>query len=97
MSVPAVPDVQPSTEAGTAVARVPGQAVAPSVHGLTATGLMAVGAIAVGALALGSLAIGRLAIGQLALRSGRARRLGIQELTVVRVRVLDVVRTLPPR
>jgi hypothetical protein len=57
---------------------------------------MAVGALAVGALTLGGLALGRLALGQLALRPDRARRARGDGLTVVRVRMLEVVRTLPP-
>ncbi len=58
---------------------------------------MAVGALAVGAVAVGALSIGRLALGRLALRSGHARRLTIDDLTVVRLRVIEVVRAIPPR
>ncbi len=76
---------------------MPGQVIDASATGLAATGLMAVGALAVGAVAFGALALGRLAIGRLALGSGHARRVVIDDLTVVRLRVLDVVRLPPPR
>ena len=96
MTLPATTPAQPVTEPGTALVPSPGRAVSTSATGLAATGLMAVGALAVGALTLGSLALGRLAVGQLTLRSGRARRMRIDDLTVVRLRVIEVVRTLPP-
>jgi len=87
----------PSMSQPNTVARVPGQAVDAAATGLAATGLMAVGALAVGAVAFGALAVGRLAIGRLALRSGHARRLTIDDLTIVRLRVLDIVRMPPLR
>ena len=96
MTLPATIPAQPAAEPGTAVVPSSGRAVSTSAAGLAATGLMAAGALAVGALTLGSLALGRLAIGQLALRSDRARRVRSDDLTVVRLRVLEIVRTLPP-
>ena len=96
MTLPATTPAPASNQPGTAVARVPGQAIEASATGLAATGLMAVGALAVGAVAFGAVALGRLAIGRLALGSGHARRVVIDDLTVVRLRVLDVVR-MPPR
>ena len=96
MTLPATTPAQPKTGPGTAMVPSPGRAVSASATGLAATGLMAAGALAVGALTLGSLALGRLAIGQLTLRSGRARRMRIDDLTVVRLRVIEIVRTLPP-
>ncbi len=97
MTLPAVTPAPPSSQTGTALTRRPGQAVEASATGLAATGLMAVGALAVGAVAVGALTIGRLAIGRLALRSGHARRLTIDDLTVVRLRVIEVIRAVPPR
>jgi hypothetical protein len=68
---------------------VPASAVATA-------GALAVGALAVGALAVGALAIGRMAIGTLALRSGRARRPDVEELTVARLRIIEFI-SIPPR
>lgn len=96
MTLPATTPAPASTRPD-AVVRVPGQVADVAVTGLAATGLVAVGALAIGAVAFGALAVGRLAIGRLALRSGHARRLVIDDLTVVRLRVLEVVRTTPPR
>lgn len=97
MTLPAVTPTQPSAQPGTALTRVPGQAVGAAATGLAAVGLMAVGALAVGAVAVGSLAVARLAVGRLALRSGHVRRLAIDDLTVVRLRVLEVVGTVERR
>lgn len=97
MTLPATTPAPPLDRPDAAVVRVPGQVADVAVTGLAATGLMAVGALAVGAVAFGALAVGRLAIGRLALRSGHARRLVIDDLTIVRLRVVDAVRTLPPR
>ena len=97
MTLPAVTPAPPSSQPGTALVRRPGQAVGASATGLASTGLMAVGALAVGALAVGALTVGRLAIGRLALRSGHARRLTIDDLTIVRLRVIEVVKAIPPR
>lgn len=91
MTLPATTPVPPS-QPGTALARRPAQAVGASATGLAAAGLMAVGALAVGALT-----VGRLAVGRLALRSGHARRLTVDDLTIVRLRVVEVVRAIPPR
>ncbi len=97
MTPPATTPAPPSAPPETGVVRVPGQATDVAVTGLATTGLVAVGALAVGAVAFGAvafgaLAVGRLAIGRLALRSGHARRLVIDDLTVVRLRVLAVER-----
>lgn len=97
MTLPVTVSAPSAGQPEAAVVRVPGQVADVAVTGLAATGLMAVGALAVGAVALGALAIGRLAIGRLALRSGHARRLTIDDLTIVRLRVLDVVRMPPLR
>jgi hypothetical protein len=83
----------PSERPNTAVVRASGQVAV----GALALGVAAAGAIAVGAVALGALAVGRLAVGRLALRSGHARRVVIDDLTIVRLRVLDAVRAMPPR
>lgn len=96
MTLPATTPAPPS-QPGTALVRRPGQAVGAHATGLAATGLVAVGALAVGALAVGALSIGRLAIGRLALGSGHARRVTIDDLTVVRLRVIEVVKAIPPR
>lgn len=79
------------TRPGTAPARIPRQAVGISNTALAATGALAIGAVAVGALALGALAVGRLAIGSLMLRAGHVRRLRIDDLTVVRFEVIEVL------
>jgi len=56
-----------------------------------AAGALAIGALAVGATAVGALAIGRLAVGALALRRGRVRSLEVDELTVGRLHIRELV------
>lgn len=75
--------------------RIPRQEIGVARTGAMAVGALAVGALAVGAVALGTLAIGRLAVGGLALGTGRARRLTIDDLTVVRLRIVEVVAAAP--
>ncbi|MEO9188890.1 MAG: hypothetical protein ABI224_02640 [Acetobacteraceae bacterium] len=89
-SSPATP-MPPASQHGTMPAPIPRQAIGVSASGLAATGALALGALALGAVALGTLAIGRLAIGELVLRSGHAKRLTIDDLTVVRLRVVEIL------
>ena len=56
-----------------------------------ALGAMATGALAIGAYAVGALAIGRLAIGALTLRHGRVRSLMLDEVSVARLEVRELV------
>jgi quinol monooxygenase YgiN len=56
-----------------------------------AFGAMATGAMAIGAYAVGALAIGRLAIGGLTLGRGRVRSLSLDEVSVARLEVRDLV------
>ena len=56
-----------------------------------ALGAMAIGAMAIGACAVGALAIGRLAIGALSLRHGRVRSLLLDEVTIARLEVRELV------
>ncbi|MGH7490065.1 MAG: hypothetical protein ACREMY_31330, partial [bacterium] len=51
---------------------------------------LAVGALAFGALAVGALAIGSLAVGRIIIGKARFREVEIDDLTVRRLRVLDV-------
>lgn len=88
---PKPPAVQPHSSA----VRIPRQEVGIASTGAMAIGALAVGAMAVGAVALGALAVGRLAIGGLSLRTGHAKRLLIDDLTVVRLRVVEVVAATP--
>jgi hypothetical protein len=65
-----------------------------------ATVVGALGAVAIGAVAIGALAIGRLAIRRILVGGARFRSLQIGELTVVRLRVSDLIvddrLSLPP-
>ena len=56
-----------------------------------ALGAMATGAMAIGAFAVGAFAIGRLAIGALTLRHGRVRNLSLEEVSVGRLEVRELV------
>lgn len=80
----------PALRAETSPVRIPRQEVGVAATGAMAIGALAIGAMAVGAVALGALAIGRLAIGGLRLGTGHAKRLMIDDLTVVRLRVVEV-------
>ena len=62
-----------------------------SIPSNMAVGAMATGAVAIGACAVGALAIGRLAIGALTLRQGRIRRLSLDEVSVARLEVRELV------
>lgn len=88
---PTVPAVQPHGS----VVRIPRQEVGVATTGALAIGALAAGALAVGAVAFGALAVGRMAIGGLTLGTGRAKRLTIDDLTVVRLRVVEVVAAAP--
>ncbi len=56
-----------------------------------AFGALAIGALAFGATAIGACAIGRLAIRALAVKHGRAASVVIDELTVGRLRVRELL------
>ncbi len=85
----------PAVRPETPPVRIARQEVGASRTGAMAIGALAIGAMAVGAVALGALAIGRLAIGGLTLGTGRAKRLTIDDLTVVRLRIVEVVAAAP--
>lgn len=59
--------------------------------GSTAAGATAIGAMAIGACAIGALAIGRVAIGALTLRHGRIRTLSIDDVSIARLQVRELV------
>jgi quinol monooxygenase YgiN len=59
--------------------------------GALAIGACAVGAVAVGAVAIGAVAIGRLALGALTLQHGRIRSLLLEEVSVGRLKVRELV------
>lgn len=86
-----IPTLPATLRASSPVMRTPRQEVGMAATGAMAIGALAVGAIAVGALALGALAVGRLAIGGLSLRTGHAKHLLIDDLTVVRLRIVEVM------
>jgi hypothetical protein len=96
----AMPHLREATELATnvdphvyEVAAVRGGRSIPSrmALGAMATGAMAVGAFAVGAFAVGAFAIGRLAVGALTLRHGRVRSLVLDEVSVARLEVRELV------
>jgi quinol monooxygenase YgiN len=62
-----------------------------SIPSRMALGAMATGAVAIGACAVGALAIGRLAIGALILGHGRVRSLLLDEVSVARLEVRELV------
>jgi quinol monooxygenase YgiN len=62
-----------------------------SVPRRIAFGAMATGALAIGAFAVGALAIGRLAIGAFTLGRGRVRSLSLDEVSVARLEIRDLV------
>lgn len=71
---------------------VPGHmALGAMATGAMATGAYAVGALAIGALAVGAFAIGRLAIGALTLRHGRVRSLLLDDVSIARLEVRELV------
>jgi hypothetical protein len=55
-------------------------------------GAFAAGALATGAVAFGAVAIGRLAVGALALRRGHVTTLVVDDLTVGRLRIRELIR-----
>jgi hypothetical protein len=67
------------------------QALPPTAWRAIAVGALAVGAAAIGALAIGFLAIGRLGIGRLSVRNGKFGLLAVDDLTVQRLTVRDLV------
>lgn len=85
----------PAEGDGRSLVRIPRQQIGAAATGAMAIGALAVGALAVGAVALGSLAVGRLAIGGLRLGTGRAKRVTIDDLTVVRLRIVEVIAAAP--
>jgi len=58
-------------------------------------GAIAAGAIAIGAYAVGALAIGRIAVGALTLRRGRVRSLRLDEVSVGRLEIRELVADRP--
>jgi quinol monooxygenase YgiN len=56
-----------------------------------ALGAMAAGAMAIGAYAVGAFAIGRLAIGALALGRGRVRSLRLEDVSIARLEVRELL------
>lgn len=58
--------------------------------GAVVSGAVALGAFAVGALAVGAFAIGSLAIGRMAVGKARIRHLEIDELTVRRLKLIEI-------
>jgi quinol monooxygenase YgiN len=91
----AMPHLREATELATnvdphvyEVAAVRGGRSIPSRRAL---GAMATGAMAIGAYAIGALAIGRLAIGALTLRHGRIRSLLLDDVSVARLEVRELV------
>ena len=62
-----------------------------AVTGRMALGAMAAGAMAVGAAAIGALAIGRLAIGALALGHGCVRGLLLDDVSIARLEVRELL------
>jgi len=76
----------------------PEPAPPPAARPITNLAAFAIGAVALGALAIGALAIGTLAVGRLAIGRGRIKTLEIDDLTVRRLRVLELPEDArPPR
>ena len=67
----------------------------PAPRPVTNPAAVAIGATALGALAIGALAIGTLAVGRLAIGRGRIKKLEIDDLTVRRLRVLELPEGAP--
>jgi len=67
------------------------KAVGAVAGGAVSVGAVAFGACAMGATAIGALAIGRIAIGFLGLRRGRIKTLRVDEMTIGRLHVRELV------